>query len=136
MCFVFRNNVDFGAIKSQLIASNQCTCPGHVVSFQCTVVGDGNTVYNVTGCPDQLTLLSTGFNDGTARRQCLNGAIRAYGVHADFHNKIFLSQLNIIPSQNYKDVTVECYREDINGQLLPVDNKTFSVGKALICYCT
>ena len=117
---------------SQLITLNQCTCPGHVVSFQCTVVGDGNTVYNVTGCPDQLTLLSTGFDDGTARRQCLNGAIRAYGVHVNPSNMTFVSQLNITPSQNYKDMTVECYRE-ANGRLLLIDRKTFSVGKALIC---
>ena len=120
-------------IKSQLIALNQCTCPGHVVSFQCTTVGNGNTVYNVTGCPNQLILLSTGFNDGTARRQCLNGAIRAYGVHADLSNMTFVSQLNITPSQYYEDVTIECYRE-MNDRLQLIDRITFSIGKTSMCY--
>ena len=86
----------------------------------------------MTGCPDQLTLLSTGFNGSTARRQCpQNGAINAYGVRATPHNMTFVSQLNITPSQNYKDMTIECYRE-ANGRLLLIDRKTFSVGKALI----
>jgi hypothetical protein len=86
----------------------------------------------VTGCPDQLTLLSTGFNDDTARQQCPNGdsSIKAYGLYANHSNNImtFVSQLNITPSQNYKDVTVECYQE-VNGRLHLIDWKTFSVGK-------
>ena len=126
--FVFLNIVVLGVTKSQLTALNQCTCPGQIASFQCTVIGNGNTVYNVTACSNQLILLGTGFNDGTSRDQCSNEAIKAYGVYANMNNMTFVSQLNITLSQMYEDVTVECYLEE-NGRLHLIDRKTLSVGK-------
>lgn len=123
--------VDFRVIKTQLIAVDQCACPDQVATFQCTVTGNGNTVYNVTGCPEHLVLLSTGFNDGTSRRECMNELIRAYGVHANFDNRTFVSKLNITLSNTNEDVIVECYREE-SGQLHRVGMKTLSVGKILL----
>lgn len=126
----FPLTVGDSVVKSQLVPLDVCTCPGHTVSFQCTIIGNGNTVFNVTGC-HPLTLLHTGFNSGSSRRQCKDGAVKAYGVHANHNNMTFVSRINVTLSNDYDDLTIECYHEE-RGRLHLIGTYNLSISKIYV----
>ena len=68
MCLAFIIIILFVYLIDQLQVAGQmkhfeqinvgnCTCPNELVMFQCTIVGNGFTRYNVTGCSDEVLLL-------------------------------------------------------------------------------
>ena len=97
----------------QLVALDECTCPGHQLRLQCTVMGGGFTIWRGTAlssCSNsRLQLRHTQFEDGLAVGQCNNGAIIGHGLRRVGLN--FPSELAIhldTLSNDYEGREVEC----------------------------
>lgn len=95
---------------------NGCTCPGQVVTYECSVNGSDGfaTVWkgNALDCPengDTITLLHSQFANGMASGNCNNGAIVGQGVSpsGDTINS-FTSLLRVTVNSSLYGKTVEC----------------------------
>ena len=91
---------------------SSCTCTGHTVTYQCSIVGGGTTVwqgsaFQCSGLNRYILLRHSNFN-ATEKPygECNNGAItaRAIGVH----DSCFRSQLTVSLSPGMNNKTVEC----------------------------
>ena len=92
---------------------NDCTCPGYITSFQCTVMGDGYTVWNGSAFDcnpsgNEILLLHVNYVNG-AVRTCNNGRIigRSLGVA----NERYASRLDVNVTTEMEGKTVECVYE-------------------------
>ena len=90
-----------------------CACPGSVLTFNCTTVGVGTTLWRGTAfkCQstgNQITLLNSLFASGGVGSSgaCNNGDIMARGISAD--GNCYTSQLNITVSPGLNQTSVEC----------------------------
>ena len=100
-----------------MLNTRDCICPGiSVVSFQCSIVGQGSSVWQGTA------LLSCGviilphqrFGElGEPFQECSDGEIVAYGVNSS--GNTYISQLDVLVSDKLRNKTVECiYNDGIN----------------------
>ena len=99
------------ASRRELLLTNECTCPGIVVTFRCTVVGNvGATVWRGSAieCPEtnhELTFLHLiRFTD---IRGCSGGAIIGHGI--DVEGNCYTSQLNVTVDTSMDGKSVECF---------------------------
>ena len=99
------------ALRSELILTSGCSCPGFNITFMCTVLGNiGATVWrgSVIECPEtnyELTFLHLiRFKD---TKGCNGGAIIGRGVEVE-DNMCFTSQLNITVDSTMNGRSVEC----------------------------
>ena len=102
------------------MAVNDCTYQGHNVTYECTVSGNGATVWNGTAfdCPltnNELTIFHTISNSFISQRPlpCNNGAITVHAVRAG--NGFYTSQITIRVSNEFNGTTVVCAHD--NGTL-------------------
>ena len=102
-----------------LIMTNDCICPGHQLSYECTTVGPVATVWQgsaLSQCESSNILLrhSRFTSPQGATGTCNNGGVtgRSLGVEGDRYT----SQLNITVSFNLNSQTVQCAHDD--GQTL------------------
>lgn len=79
------NNIIIGTESiSELVKLTDCTCPGYNVTYECTVCGEGATVW--TGClfdchSDEITLRHSLFVTDSASGECNNGAVVARSIN-------------------------------------------------------
>ena len=93
---------------------NDCLCPGNIVTFECTIVGFGSTVWRggAFDCPlGQISLRHSQFASGSAVGECNNGAIIGRSVRVQ-NNDCFVSQLNVTLLSSLNGRTVECAHDD------------------------
>ena len=94
-----------------LTLTNDCPCPGHNVTFECTFVGGGTTVWQGNGvfnCPIQSNeVILQHFNFDSALGECNNGEIVGESLRVDAEN-IYTSQLNILYKENYGEKNISC----------------------------
>ena len=96
-----------------LESSSQCICPGHILTYECTIESDTGvtgTLWNGTAfdCPDtenQINLLHT--RQFTGIRGCSYGAILGQGVRV-MDNR-YTSQLNITVDFFMDGKSVACF---------------------------
>ena len=108
-----------------------CLCPGYTVTYQCSIVGGGTTVWQGTafqcsGLNRHLSLRHSKFNVSVKPYGgCNNGAIIAHAIGVvDNH---YTSQLNVTLSPEMNNRTVECV----------YDNGTETiVGSAVLAFTT
>ena len=107
----------------------ECVCPGHTVTFQCTVVGIGSTVWQGSAfhCSESdgsLTLRHQQFANGTLLKYCdgANVVAHAIGVIGNSH----LSQLNLTVSNEVNNKTVECV-QDTGTEVIIIGTTAVSV---------
>ena len=108
-----------------------CTCPGYLSSYKCTVVGDGfsiwrGTAFDCTLSGNEILLLHSNFIVGTIRT-CSNGQI--VGRSLSQTDDCYTSQLDVNITVNLDGSTVECIYESGNSPAV-------SVGAAIISITT
>ena len=99
--------------------ASQCTCPGHMLTLECTTVGPGITVwsgsaFNCTG--NNILLRHSQFmSPYGVNGTCNNGKIVGYSLRVIADN-CFTSQLNVTVSLGLIGQTIQCAHN--NGQNL------------------
>ena len=114
---------------------SECICPGiTVLSFQCSIVGGGTTVwqgsaFQCSGLNRYISLRHSNYN-ATEKPygECNNGAIsaRAIGVH----DNQFTSKLNVNISSEMNNKTVECVHD--NGRETEVGSALLSITTGML----
>ena len=98
-----------------LSLTNDCPCPGHNITFECTVTGGGTTVWQGSGvfnCPNhnnEVILRHISF-DSSVRGVCNDGAI--VGESLRINGNSYTSQLNIVYKEEYAGKNVTCSYDD------------------------
>ena len=120
--------------SNHLSLISRCVCLGYNVTYNCTVFGGGNTIWNGTAfnCPsnsdsnnNQILLRHSGFGaQGSSRGICNGGAIVGVGISAI--DNVFNSQLNVMVSPDVVGKNVACYHENGTSENL-VGNVSISV---------
>ena len=99
--------------SNQLILSG-CVCPGHVATYECTIVGGFATVwqgsaFNCTG--NEISLLHNRFMLNQEKiAECNDGAI--VGRNLRIENDCYISQLNVTVSYNMLGKDIKCVQDD------------------------
>lgn len=106
--------IGFSDQSPKLKVLSDCVCPGHNLRYECTVVGEGTTVWqgSAFSCPsiNDISLRHTKFRTQTAFGECNNGSISGRGVSVIGNS--YTSQLNVTVSSNLSGKTVECVYDD------------------------
>ena len=98
------------------MAVNDCTCQGHNVIYECTVSGNGATVWKGSAfdCSlpnNEITIFHT-INYTSERPQTCNGngAIIVHAIGAE--NNSYISQITIQVSAEFNGTTVVCAHDN------------------------
>ena len=111
-------NINFtvsNAFSSGLRSLNDCFCPGQEVSFECTVIGGGLTVWDGSAfmCQgEEITLLHQEFGTNAAIGECNNGEtmISARGIRVV--DTRYTSQLDVTLTPAVVGRTIICSSND------------------------
>ena len=94
--------------------SQAVLCPGDVLTTECTIMGEGSTVWRGTAFQcyyREIVLLHGRFNrPHYPIATCNNGAIIAQGLGVV--NDSYISQLNVTVSPEFNNTTVECWHDN------------------------
>ena len=119
------------ALRSELIPTNECTCPGFKLTFMCTILGNvGATVWRGSAieCPEtNHELIFLHLIRFTDIRGCNGGAIIGRGIRID--NMCFTSQLNITVDSSMDGKSIECfYNNGTSANLIGNSSVTITSG--------
>ena len=120
---------------------DECICPGYNVIFECSIFGNGITVwqgsaFDCSSSMNQILLSHSRFEGRTDR--CNNGAIVASSIAAlptSSGDQCFISQLNVTVTDTLRNKTVECFH-DSNSQPSGVIGNTTLIFTTGIQYYT
>ena len=106
---------------------NDCTCPQYIASYQCTIGGEGFTIWRGTALDcsfsrDQIVLRHSSFSSGTTA-SCNDGLL--IGRSLNTARNYFTSVLNVNVTTSLEGSNAECAYE--NGSLT-----SYVVGSSLI----
>ena len=98
--------------------SVRCPCPGDVLTYECTVVGGGVTVWKGSAFDNrcgksgnELVLLHDRYHGVSGDYKfCEDGSIEARGVRVE--NSSYTSQLNVTLTSNITGKSIECAHDD------------------------
>ena len=98
---------------------NGCVCPGDTLTYQCTVTGNGSTVWTGSAfiCPssnEEIVLLHSRFE--SANKSCTNGAI--VGQSVSVVGNLYTSQLNVTVTPDTAGKTVVCISDNGTATML------------------
>ena len=105
---------------SQLTQTSGCVCAGHSVTFTCSIVGEGNTIWNGTtfNCPsgnsvsnNQIFLCHSAFAT-MASGMCNDGAIVGEAVSVDLEITRYTSRLNVTVNSDVVGRNISCIYDD------------------------
>ena len=127
-----------GTTSDTLVQVNDCYCPGDEVAYECTVCGEGATVWSgsLFDCANDEIILRHGkFDNGTTAGECNNGAVTAHsiGVLDTYINnsRCFLSLLNVSMNTDANNKTVMCLHVNgVNEVVVNTLTASFTTGKA------
>ena len=109
------------ARNNELRTVSRCVCPGFNVTYECTTVGTGSTVW-ILGSESEcdIILFHTDFASGTAFDTCLDGAVvgRGLGLEDDSYTSV----LNVLVTSNLDGKIIQCEYDD--GRRTTVVNTT------------
>ena len=94
------------ALTSASSTFQAISCPGDVLTTECTITGDGATVWRGTAIQcgysstNEIILLHGRFNGSCYSTECNNGPIAAQILRVD--NGSYISQLNVTVSPELK----------------------------------
>ena len=100
-----------------VLNTRDCICPGmSVVSFQCSTVGPGNTLWQGTALQScGIILPHRQFGElGEPYEECKDGEIVAYGVNSS--DNTYISQLDVLVNDELRNKTVECIYNNGNNE--------------------
>ena len=101
---------------SEFAALNDCTCPGHDQTFECTVVGEGATIwkgtaFDCTGTDNEIVLLHA--SSSSSPLQCNDGAIQGRIVRTI--NNTYTSQLTVAVTNELLGRSINCIHDSISS---------------------
>ena len=115
---------------------SECTCPGDVLTYTCTVVGGGATLWSGTAfsCSNtrnEILLRHSRFSvEGGAFGDCTNGDL--VGRSLSVQDNCYTSQLNVTVSLGLNGRTVECTNDIMSTEMAVVGRSTITTGIKLI----
>ena len=122
------------AVNSNMftVPRSHCTCPGRVLTYECTITGSGSTVWKGSAfeCTSgEIVLPHNLFNEiSTAAGVCNNGLFTAYGIRVV--NNSYTSRLNITVSHNTAGKTIQCaYDDGQHEAIIGTDIVSITTGK-------
>ena len=129
------------ATNKLLVPSNaQCACPDDVLTFTCTVVGPGNTIWSGTAfnCPstsNEIILRHSQFASPGTSGNCNSGTITARSLGVE--NDCFRSELNVTASASLNNKTVQCQHNSIASGTITVNETAITIasGKGEMWQC-
>ena len=101
--------------QNQLILTNDCPCPGQNLTFECTIVGGGTTVWQgaqVFDCPNfsnQILLRHNSFGS-SVMGECNAGSIVGRSLRVDGNR--YTSQLSIEYNEHLNGSNITCAHDD------------------------
>ena len=109
------------------MAVNDCTCQGHNVTYECTVSGNGATIWTGTAfdcssANNELIIFHSTNDTSEMSEYCNNGAIIGRAIGAK--NDSYTSQITIQVSNEFNGTTVVCAHD--NG------TDTIEIGSAML----
>ena len=123
--FVIANNV------LQVPANTACSCPNDVLTFVCTVVGGGNTLWEGTAfeCPaNSIILLHSLFSSpGGASGNC--GDISGQSIAVE--DNCYTSQVTIRVSVGFNNKSVTCIHNSGRG-MIPIGGSSLTVMEGIL----
>ena len=101
-------------------ADTGCACPGDVLTYTCTVIGAGSTLWTGTlfDCPangSTIILQHDSYRSGGAVGECNNGAVIAQSVAVV--DDCYSSQLTFTASDGFNNKTIQCTHISNNGSI-------------------
>ena len=90
---------------------SDCVCSGYNVTYECTTIGPGSTVWvlgNSSEC--EILLRHSQFASHTAVGQCMSGAVVGRGLQAA--GSIYISQFSVLVGTHLDGRTVQCKYDD------------------------
>ena len=121
---------------------DECICPGYNLTFECSILGNGITVwqgsaFDCASTSHQILLSHSRFEGATGH--CNNGAIVASSIDVlpannGTSDQCFISKLNVAVTDAMRNKTVECFHDQPNIHLSAVIGNTtliFTTGVAL-----
>ena len=105
-------------------SNNSCACPNRILTYTCTVVGGGSTVWTGSGfsCSgNEIVLLHTEYADRMAVGMCNNGAIIGQGLSVNGNR--YTSELRVNASSGLNNTAVRC----LNAGLATVGEASINV---------
>jgi hypothetical protein len=109
---------DISATTGLIPQGTQCACAGDKLTYNCSVVGAGSTVWRGTvfDCPparSEITLRHSQFTSNQAFGICNNGDIEGRGLYVV--NNCYTSQLNVTVREEFNNKTVRCVQNSNQG---------------------
>ena len=106
------------ATTGLLPEGTQCACVGERLTYNCNVVGSGNSVWSGTAfdCPTDGSLIilrHSQFESNEAFGICNNGDIVGRGIGVA--DNCYTSQLNVTVRESYNNKTVQCVLNSNEG---------------------
>ena len=112
-----------------------CGCPGENASYICTVFGGdtsitvwGGSAFNCTDRLNEISLLNNQFGLESAKGECNDGALIAYGIQAA--KNCYTSRLDVRLSADLHGQTINCSvdsEENESEDVILLGNKTLIV---------
>ena len=117
----------------------QCACVSDVLTFTCSIVGGGNTIWrgSAFNCPstnNEIILRHSQFStqSGTSG-SCNSGTIVGQSVGVE--GTCFTSRLNVPISEGLNDRTVQCDYNNLNAGTTNIGSATLNVlGKVILSW--
>ena len=119
--------------NNELMVLNSCTCSGHNQVYECTVVGEGATVWKGTAFECAATnneiVLFHEYNNGMSsnQRMCNNGTIVGRIIMAE--NGTYTSQVTVAIRPEMANRSIQCIYDSIDGT-------TTEIGSAILTITT
>ena len=126
------------AFRKGLMLTNDCPCPGNNLTYECTTVGEGSTVWQggIFDCPDrsnEITLRHINFAS-TVTGECNAGAVVGESLRAV--DNCYTSQLSILYTEEYVGKTVACaYDNGITTTVVGTSPITHNTTGIHACVC-
>ena len=122
--------------NNQLTQLYDCVCPGENLIYECTVCGEGATVWTGSAffCTGNEIILRHS-EYGSISGECNDGAVAAQSIEVtDSQNgQCYSSQLDISLNSVKENKTVEClYVAGVNETLVDTYTVRFTTGKVII----
>lgn len=121
-------------LNQSLVQLTDHVCPGYEVIYECTVCGEGATVWrgSLLECPgDQINLRHSQFESCLANGECNNGAVIARNtgfINIDC-TQCYISQLRFLANDVYDNKTIFCYHFNGTSEtIIGVDTVTLIRG--------
>ena len=113
------------ARNAGLLVVSECVCSGFNVTYECTTIGPGSTVWVLGDSQEcEILLRHSQFASQTAVGRCMNGAVVGRGLQVD--GNVFISRLSVLASTYLNGRIITCEYNDGASQRV-IGNSTLTL---------